>query len=779
MKKVLMVTIGIILSSISCLAINADEIPQSEISVKKIEGLSDAFIRGTDVSSLISLEKSGVTFYDENGNVQDPITTLVAGGVNYLRVRVWNNPFDSEGNGYGGGNNDVNTAIAIGKRAKANGVKLLVDFHYSDFWADPAKQKAPKAWQNFTVNEKENAIYEYTKETLRLFQNSGVDVGMVQIGNETNSQICGVSNDKDMMQLFSAGAKAVREVDNQIQVALHFTNPEKGIATAWAKKLDESKIDYDVLGVSYYPFWHGSLTNLTTELTKVANSYDKKVMVAETSYAYTLDDGDGHANTIRSDSDLVNGYPASVQGQANAFRDVAQAVHDVGEAGIGVFYWEPAWIPVGSVDNYEINKTIWEQFGSGWASSYAKEYDPEDAGVWFGGSSWDNQAMFDFNGNPLESVNIFKYIYTGTQSAERIESYIEETISMNIGEELILPNNVMAILNTGEQKEFPVEWDKKSVDLVDKDVAGEYTIEGTLGDGFRVTIKVKVSLENLLNNNGFENSDMSMFNINQEYVTRKNDELLDGEWCLHFWHNEQLDFVVSQTLELTPGKYQLTIPTQGGNAGDNPEMSIFASNNDEEIASNILTLNGWRNWNYNVLEFELVENGKITVGMRIKAAAEAWGTTDDWQLIKLLEENEVDKSSLMNLYNNNKAKIQSKYTADSWEDFFAALGKAKKILDDDLATQNEIDEAIILLEQAIQNLIELPEVTDNSGEEKKNDFNKENEQDNINKIKKVRKNVSKGILPRTNSKLALLEIASGVLIIVVIISAKKLMFKKE
>lgn len=147
-------------------------------------------------------------------------------------------------------------------------------------------------------------------------------------------------------------------------------------------------------------------------LKAVANTYGKKVMVAETSYTYTAEDGDGHGNTAPKSGQTLP-YPISVQGQATAVRDVMEAVANTGKAGLGVFYWEPAWIPVGPKTQIEKNKVLWETYGSGWASSYAAEYDPEDAGKWYGGSAVDNQALFDFNGHPLPSLQVFQYAESG------------------------------------------------------------------------------------------------------------------------------------------------------------------------------------------------------------------------------------------------------------------------------------------------------------------------------------------------------------------------------
>lgn len=160
-----------------------------------------------------------------------------------------------------------------------------------------------------------------------------------------------------------------------------------------------------MFGVSYYSFWHGSTENLTDVLKEIGDTYGKKTCVMETSYAYTLQDGDGTANSVGK-ADLADGYEATVQGQAKNIRDVMTAASEAGA--IGVFYWEGAWVPVGDAVEKAENQKLWEQYGSGWASSYAGGYDPGDAGKYYGGCSWENQALFDFSGKKLPSLDVFK-----------------------------------------------------------------------------------------------------------------------------------------------------------------------------------------------------------------------------------------------------------------------------------------------------------------------------------------------------------------------------------
>lgn len=392
----------------------------AQIHMEPIEGLRDDFIRGVDISSVLAEENSGVIYYNEDGQEQDIFQTLAENGVNYVRVRVWNDPYDENGKGYGGGNCDTAAAAEIGRRAAEQRMKLLVNYHYSDFWADPSKQMCPKAWADMEVEEKADALYAFTVESLGEIMDAGADVGMVQIGNEINNGMSGETNWSARGRLLQAGAQAVRDVSEgrgqEICIAVHFTDIADQTGTlAFAQKLREKEVDYDIFAVSYYPFWHGTMENLTDTLRKVNEAYGKEVLVVENSYPYTTGDGDGTANSIGA-SDILPEYPATPQGQAQEIRDVCAAVAAVGDAGLGYFYWEPAWLPVhvweksaaDADETLAANREAWEEKGAGWASSYASGYDPKDAGKYYGGSSWDNQALFDYYGQPLESLKVFR-----------------------------------------------------------------------------------------------------------------------------------------------------------------------------------------------------------------------------------------------------------------------------------------------------------------------------------------------------------------------------------
>lgn len=616
----------------------AAEPVESDIYVEKVEGITTDFIRGADVSTLLVQEASGVVYYDEEGNEADLLKILAEAGVNYVRVRVWNNPYDADGNGYGGGNNDLEKAIEIGKRATAYGMKVYVDFHYSDFWADPKKQQAPKAWEDMDLETKTEALGTFTYESMKALYEAGVDVGMVQIGNETDNGIAGEKNWDNMIPLFAAGCdnarKAAEENDKELLIAIHFSNPAKGTYPDIAKTLDENGIDYDVFATSYYTYWHEDMENLTATMKEVADTYGKKLLVAETAYTYTLEDTDGHGNSIYEEDSLVPGYTATVQGQAKAVRDVAQAVADMGDAGLGFFYWEPAWTSVNPDGTAEDNSAIWETNGSGWASSYAGEYDAVDAGQYYGGSAWDNQAMFDSTGHPLSSLNVFKYIYTGATCEKAFYDVSIPEVELSLGAEAEMPETIDVIYNDGSTAGEAVTWDMAEVEEALAEGFGTYTIDGTLdSDSTPVTATLNITAVNLLENPSFEAEDLSMWTV----VNNNSGECFwfDGEtpktgtMCGHFWSEEALDFKLEQTITgLENGTYNFNLNIQGGDMGDDAVIQIYAVVDGETYTADT-TVEGWKVWQLPELTDLNVTNGEMTVGIWVRGAAKGWGTIDD------------------------------------------------------------------------------------------------------------------------------------------------------
>lgn len=641
----------------------------AEIFVDKLE-LSDDFIKGVDISSYVSEIESGVVYHDFDGNALDGpgfFGLLKESGVNWVRIRVWVDPYDVNGNGYGGGNNDLEKAKTMGKLATDAGLKVLIDFHYSDFWADPAKQSVPKAWENLSVDGKAEKVYDYTLESLSALHTAGVDVRMVQVGNETNNGICGEGNStgwEGVAKIYNAGSRAVRayeenvfgagtEDGSQVMVALHFTEPNTGIQASIAKNLSDNNVDYDVFATSYYPFWHGTLENLNNVLSDIAQNYGKKVMVAETSYAYTYEDGDGHENNVRTDqvSSLTLNYNISMQGQADAVSDVIKTVSETTN-GIGMFYWEPAWIPVSvydptasnAADVLASNQAKWEAYGSGWAASYSGEYDPEDAGRYYGGSSWDNQALFDHSGYPLDSLNVFKYLDTGATTDVRLDIIKTSSVIFEEGESIVLPETVTAVNNDGTTTEVPVTWDAAQVAAIEG--FGSFTITGIAG-GLEAICNVEILPINLLVNGGFEegigegngwtityadSADADLLEINNADIKRGNNALKFNAWDATI-----SGITLTQTVsDLPAGIYACYMNVEG--AGEIGSYTISITGTSENtIGTAEASLLGWLCWDMaKVDKIEVQEGGSVTVTIFIQTSAlQTWGTIDDVYLYRV------------------------------------------------------------------------------------------------------------------------------------------------
>ena len=322
---------------------------------------------------------AGFTTAESNADVLD---ILKDRGVNWIRLKVWNDPVLDEGF------NDRESLVRMSRRVKAKGFKLLVDFHYSDHWADPGKQYKPAAWEGLPFPELKEAVYAYTRDVISDLIAADATPDMVQIGNEIRTGMLWpdgrlgtppneYGSDFDRLaELLKAGVEGVYaaagDEAGEIAIALHLDNGgDNDLYRWWFDQIVRRGVPFDVIGLSYYPYWHGTLDELKQNMNDISKRYDKDVAVLETAYAFTLENADGHPNIFGPEQARIAGYPVSVQGQADAVRDVMQAVAEVPDGrGLGVFYWEPAWLGVK---------------GAGWTLGE--------------GNAWENQAMFDFDGN--------------------------------------------------------------------------------------------------------------------------------------------------------------------------------------------------------------------------------------------------------------------------------------------------------------------------------------------------------------------------------------------
>ena len=411
---------------------------QQKVTIKKVKNMSDSTIRGIDISSYTALKKAGVKYYDNEGKEASLLKVLSDNGVNYIRIRIWNDPYNEKGETYGGGSNDVKAGLEIAKEAAKYNIKVLLGFHYSDFWADPAVQLLPKAWEKDRNNQEKmcSNVYEFTKETLEQFKDAGADIGMVQVGNEISQGMMGIMHrtkanvwqeeEKSVLidSYLNAGARAVRECVPDALVAIHLDTLNLSIYKDAMNAWERDKVDYDVLGSSSYAFW--ARKNMLGNVRKAGNyvaSRGKLFAVLETSWLNSQKDADGTVNMVNNTKDAV--YKVGPQGQADMLSDLYDAILS-NDNGLGAFYWEGAWIPVkaGWV-NWKYNKEMANEFGTGWATENAGGYYPKSKlyyngnPVW-GGDSWDNQTLFDDKGYPLDSLRFYKDAVSSNEKYSRV-----------------------------------------------------------------------------------------------------------------------------------------------------------------------------------------------------------------------------------------------------------------------------------------------------------------------------------------------------------------------
>jgi arabinogalactan endo-1,4-beta-galactosidase len=339
-------------------------------------------IFGADISSLNKSEDFGGLYRTEHGRKRDPLRILDEHDMNWARLRVWLDPAD--------GYHDQDELLRMARRIKRSGMQLLVDLHYSDTWADPGHQTKPAAWQDLPFDQLKQAVYDHTYDVCRSLKRQHTTPAMIQLGNELNSGMLWPDghtwdppNWDNLAQLLTAGYDAVKACSPRTKVMLHLANGgDNGLYRWWFDNITSRGVQFDVIGFSYYSYWHGSLADLQYNLNDISAHYDKDVVVVETAYPFTLADDDGWENIIDLESELTAGYPATPAGQAAMLRDVMSIVRAVpGGRGLGIFYWDATWTGVP---------------GNGW--------DPTDPAS---GNAWENQALFDFDDRALPAMDEF------------------------------------------------------------------------------------------------------------------------------------------------------------------------------------------------------------------------------------------------------------------------------------------------------------------------------------------------------------------------------------
>lgn len=358
-------------------------------------------VLGADVSSLAKSEDVGGVYRDVDGRAGDALQILRAHGMNWIRLRVWVNPAD--------GYHDKAELLTMARRAKALGLKVLVDLHYSDFWADPGKQWTPDAWAGQTYDALKQTMVAYTRDILGSLVAQGTPADIVQLGNEINPgllwdysatwtgcssaddgaggtrTVCHTENWDHVADLLTSASNAVKSVSPTTKVMLHLANGgDNGTFRWWFDNVTQRGVPYDVIGVSHYVYWHGDFAALQFNLDDIVARYDKDVIVVETAYLFTTEDKDGWENIAPSPATpLVPGYSPTPAGQAAMFRDVLSVVRAVPNGrGLGAFWWDATWTGVP---------------GNGWT--------PRDPSQ---GNAWENQALFGYDDRVLHAADQFR-----------------------------------------------------------------------------------------------------------------------------------------------------------------------------------------------------------------------------------------------------------------------------------------------------------------------------------------------------------------------------------
>lgn len=604
------------------------ELPLSlSIKVNPISDLSPDFIKGADVSMIAQIEKCGGKFYDTDGEQKDCLTILKNHGVNWIRLRLWNNPvFTADrialenlaeendvkpGDPVGGGNCDLKSMKGLAKRAKALGMKFLLNFHYSDFWADPGRQPTPAAWVDLSPSEMENALYEYTKSVLNDLEENDAAPDMVAIGNEVTGGMCWptgkIINDDytEFIKLLEKGCQAVREVLPTAKIMIHLN--DGGNNDTFRKMFDQlesASLDYDVIGLSYYPYWNGPLDGFIANMNDISSRYDKEVVAAEIAYAYTTRNYDNMSNIFTASTVDMGGYKATVQGQATAIRNIMDAVSQVSDnKGLGVFYWEPDWIAVS---------------GAGWVTGE--------------GNAWENQAWWDKDGIPLDSIWTYRLV---SESKDFYEpSFVSVVpgikITTNPGNAPALPSEIKAWYSDDACHLVPIEWEEVPPEKYAS--TGSFYVEGTLTGTSNVAVAtVTVSL---MVNPGFELGNFDGWEITgtgiKDAIETSAGNVHTGAYAGGYWLGNDFQFTISQTVSnLTPGDYTVSVWSEG--SGGENEFYLFATSGSTTVKQEIKNT-GWNIWSQYSVDITVDERGTCTLGLYCDAPATMWGTFDDFDL---------------------------------------------------------------------------------------------------------------------------------------------------
>ncbi|MBP3887844.1 MAG: glycosyl hydrolase 53 family protein [Cellulosilyticum sp.] len=430
------------------------------------------FLKGMDISGLPELEDMGKHFYDKKGNEREIFDLLKENGVNAIRLRIWNNPENNEDKKT---YCDLIHTVQMAKRIKLHQMHFLLDFHYSDYWADPGQQRKPKAWENLSFEELKQAVYQYTKEVIETLIDNGCMPDMVQVGNEIRSGMLfpegEVPRYHELTQLINEGLRAVKDAGKgKIQTMIHL---DQGGRYAYLKEWFDAVIaegldDFDYIGISYYPFWHGTFADVKDSMERLVERYQKPLMVVETAHPWRRVEG----GFVDEEQEKIAGFVANIKEQKKVIDLVMNITASVsGKMAQGVYYWEPVVIP--------------DEKSEGWSA---------------------NMGIFDEKGVALPCLESFKFTREQTCFKEVAKVYNPREIIVEKGQKYDLPKEVEVLYFDGTLRKKAVEW--KRQEILDEDYIEVLGIVETLNQkvvqGIRL-IKEDAEGENLIQNANFTN----------------------------------------------------------------------------------------------------------------------------------------------------------------------------------------------------------------------------------------------------------------------------------
>lgn len=542
------------------------------------------FYKGADISFVLEAEDNGMKLYREDGTACDVLELCKENGVNSIRLRIWNEPSRVK---EAGGYCDLEHTVRMGKRIKEKGMHFLLDFHYSDFWADPGHQKKPAAWEQLTQEELAEAVYTYTKEVLERLKVEQCLPDMVQVGNEIRSGMLfpngEVPNYVQLAQLVNAGIQAVRDVDSSIQVMIHLDQGGKYYyLREWFDAMFAAGMQpVDIIGISFYAFWHGTFTDLKNSMESLVERYKLPVIVVETAHPWRRS-RDGF---VTADQEKIAGFPAGIQEQSKVMELVMNIVASVtNQQGMGVYYWEPVVIPVDGE--------------SGWAN---------------------NMGMISPDGKAFPAFKVFGFERADATPRDIVKVYHPEALMVQKNQSLSLPKEVEVLRYDGLRDSYPVVWEKLSTEI-----CGSHCIKGSLGE-VNLETQLEVNIVDKLPEytNLVKNADYSEGEAKWMVIKTQGDiqsEINHEEEYFQVSSNQNFNFCLCQEVQITQkGSYKLSVMYRGTNTTD-VKVRLYgeqvSGDTMTKVEKNIYPTD--EKWMlYEIENIELKE-GSFTVGVELK-----------------------------------------------------------------------------------------------------------------------------------------------------------------